>query len=62
MTSRIRAAGGITCGYALAGRNLLAGGVELVDGLHRWTVADELGIGLVPVKMSAEEADSPFAW
>ena len=62
MTSRIRAAGGITCGYALGGRNLLAGGVELVDGLHRWTVAGELGIGLVPVKMSAEEADSPFAW
>jgi hypothetical protein len=62
MTSQIRAVGGITCGYALAGRNLLAGGVELVDGVHRWTVAGELGIDLVPVKMSAEEADSPFAW
>jgi hypothetical protein len=64
MTSGIRAAGGITCDHALTGRKLLAGGVELVDGLHRWAVADELGIDLAPVAMSVEpgETESSWAW
>jgi hypothetical protein len=34
----------------------------LVDGLHRRVVATDLGISLVPVEMSAEEAESPFGW
>jgi hypothetical protein len=62
LTSRIQAAGGITCAYALTGRRLLTESVELVDGLHRWIVATDLGIGLVPVEMSTGEAESPFAW
>jgi hypothetical protein len=62
LTSRIRAAGGISCDHALIARTLRTGDIELVDGLHRWTVAAELSIGLVPVEMSVEEAESPFAW
>jgi hypothetical protein len=58
----IRVAGGITRAYALTGCKLLVEGVELVDGLHRWVVAAYLGIGLVSVEMSTEEAESPFAW
>jgi hypothetical protein len=54
MTGRIRAAGGITCDYALDARTLLSGGVELADSRHRWAVADELGIGVVPVEMRTE--------
>jgi hypothetical protein len=61
MTSRIRTAGGITCDYALNARRLLAGGVELVNGLHRWAVATERGIDVIPVEMLVE-TESPFAW
>ena len=32
-------------------RTLLSGEIELVDGLHRWVVATELGVGVVPVEM-----------
>jgi hypothetical protein len=51
LTDLIRAAGGIGCEHALTARALLTGGVELVDGIHRWAVADELGIDVVPVEM-----------
>lgn len=61
MTGLIRAAGGITCDHALDARRLLSGEIELVNGLHRWAVADELGVDVVPVKMSVE-TESPFAW
>jgi len=52
----------ITCGHALDAIAPLSGEIALVNGLHRWAVADELGIGLVPVEMSTEGAGSPFAW
>jgi ParB-like chromosome segregation protein Spo0J len=29
---------------------LLAGGIELVDGIHRWAAATEIGIDMVPVR------------
>jgi hypothetical protein len=43
---------------------LLAGGVELVNGLHRWVVAGELGIDVVPVAVSVEpgEIEPSWAW
>jgi hypothetical protein len=61
LTGRIRAAGGIGCGYALQATKLLSGETELVNGLHRWVVTTELGISMVPVKMVIEN-ESPFAW
>jgi hypothetical protein len=54
LTARIQAAGGIACGYALEALTLLSGKVQLANGLHRWVVADELGIGMVPVEMRTE--------
>jgi hypothetical protein len=39
----------------------LSGGLELVNGLHRWAVALELGIGVVPVKMVIE-TELVWAW
>ena len=33
----------------------------MVDGLHRWVVTTDLGISLVPVEISTEEAESLFA-
>lgn len=61
LTDRIRGAGGITCAYTPVGQKLIAGGVELVDGLQRWVVTTDLGISLVPVEISTEDAESPFA-
>jgi hypothetical protein len=40
---------------------LLSGEVELANGLHRWAVADELGIGVVPVAMRAE-TEPAWGW
>ena len=40
---------------------LQAGGIELVDGIHRWAVAAEIGIDIVPVEMTVE-TESPWAW
>jgi hypothetical protein len=61
LADRIRAAGGIGCGYALQATKLLSGETELVNGLYRWVVTTELGISMVPVKMVIEN-ESPFAW
>lgn len=38
---------GIACRYAIEATTLLSGEIELANGLHRWVVARELGIGLV---------------
>jgi hypothetical protein len=54
LTGRIRAARGISCGHAPTARALRTGETELVDGIHRWAVAVERGIGAVPVEMSIE--------
>jgi hypothetical protein len=61
LTGQIQAAGGIACGYALEAMTLLSGEIELVNGLHRWVVAQELGVGMVPVKMVIETAPV-WAW
>jgi hypothetical protein len=53
LVSRIGAADGITCEYALDAWTLVSCEVELVDGLHRWDVADKLGIKVVPVTNGA---------
>jgi hypothetical protein len=39
----------------------MAGRVELVDGIHRWAVAAELGIEVVPVNIEMQ-AESSWAW
>ena len=36
------------CAYALETTTLLSGEIELANGLHRWAVAREIGIGVVP--------------
>lgn len=61
LTARVQAAGRIACSHALKARALLSGEIELVNGLHRWVVASELGISVVPVKMTIE-IESPWAW
>ena len=61
LADRIRAAGGIACGYALEAMTLLSGEIELANGLHRWAVAGELGIDVVPVGMRTE-TEPVWAW
>lgn len=57
----MQAAEGVTCAYALEATTLLSGKLELVNRLHRWAVALELGIGFVPVKMVIE-AEPVWDW
>lgn len=61
LTSRIQGAGGIACGYALEAMMLLSGEIGLANGLHRWVVASELGVDVVPVKMVIE-TEPVWAW
>jgi hypothetical protein len=61
LAALIRSAQGVTCGHALKARILLDGSTELVNGLHRWAVADELGINVVPVEMRIE-TEPVWAW
>jgi len=61
LAGRIRAAGGIACAYALEATTLLSGEIELANGLHRWVVARELGVDVVPVKM-VTETEPVWAW
>jgi hypothetical protein len=61
LTDRIQVAGGVACGYALDATMLLSGEIELTNGLHRWVVASELGIDVVPVKMRYE-TEPVWAW
>jgi hypothetical protein len=58
---RIAAAGGISCEYALEAFIAPDGHIELVKGVHRWTVAAELGIGVLPVKLD-DERESSSCW
>lgn len=62
LTERIRSAGGVKAGYALEARRLRSGKVLLVDGCHRWAVANELGLLSVPAKMDHEVAPEDEAW
>jgi hypothetical protein len=59
LTSGIRDAGGVECGRALTARPLPDGTVELVDGMHRWSVCTELGVEMVPVKMEEPLGPDP---
>lgn len=61
LTARVRAAGEIACGYALEATTLLSGEIELTNGLHRWVVATELGIDVMPVRMR-HETEPVWAW
>jgi hypothetical protein len=51
LTVRILAVDGIDCEHALEALTHLSGEINLLNGLHRWAVASELGISEVPVKM-----------
>jgi hypothetical protein len=53
--------GSIACGYALDATMLLSSETELTDGLHRWVVAIEFGIDIVPIKMR-HETEPVWAW
>jgi hypothetical protein len=57
------AAGGIKCAHALHATTYLDGHIGLNNGVHRWAVAEELGIERVPVEMRYEQEPvwSPWA-
>jgi ParB-like chromosome segregation protein Spo0J len=59
LRDRVRTAGGIRCEYALEARKELDGHIELVNGVHRWAIATELGIDLLPVRI-IDASDSPM--
>jgi hypothetical protein len=53
LRNRVIAAGRIIrCEYALEARRELDGHIELVNGVHRWAIAAELGIDMLPVRLS----------
>lgn len=62
LRARITLAGGIDCAHALNAYTLRTGAVHLGNGVHRWTVAVELGIPAVPVRMGYEPEVTPWAW
>jgi hypothetical protein len=62
LTRYIRLAGGVKRDYALEARTLRSGEILLVNGCHRWAVADELGIQSVPVMMEFEPEPEDEAW
>jgi hypothetical protein len=47
--------------YALSATTLEDGRISLDNGIHRWSVAVELGIERVPVKMHYLSSDSAWA-
>ena len=51
LTRRIRAAGGIGCDHALEAFADPGGETLMMEGCHRWRVADMLGLREVPVLM-----------
>lgn len=61
LTQAIETAGGVLPEYALSARRFPDGSTELIDGVHRWGIARDLGITqlLVDVRIQAE---SPMAW
>lgn len=54
----IHVAGGITCQHALLATTYLDGHVGLNNGIHRWAVANEVGIDRAPVEMQYEQEES----
>lgn len=61
-SGRIRLAGGVRVEHALEARRLISGEVLLVHGCHRWAVAAELGMSLVPVEMDFEVEAEDEVW
>jgi hypothetical protein len=59
---RIAGAGGIACEHAL--KAIIGPGEagHLSDGVHRWAVADELGLSFVPVEVRRQEFEAPMGW
>ncbi|MBC6463344.1 ParB N-terminal domain-containing protein [Actinomadura sp. HBU206391] len=62
LRSRIKAAGGIACEYALEACASASGMPYLVNGVHRWAIANELKIMKVPVRMIYDTQDAASAW
>lgn len=61
LRARVIAAGVIIrCEFALEARVELDEHTELVRGVHRWTIADELDIDVLPVRIN-HAADSPMS-
>jgi len=61
LTASIQEIGGVLPEHALSARRYADGSTELIDGVHRWGIARELGITqlLVDVRIQTE---SPSAW
>jgi hypothetical protein len=57
LTAAVAWNGGIADEYALEATTRRDGSVELVNGVHRWAVANELGYPVVPVVMTYEPAE-----
>jgi hypothetical protein len=59
LRGRIAAAGGVRCKYPLEATRHYGGEITLANGVHRWAVAAELGVGILPVRVN-DAADSPM--
>jgi hypothetical protein len=55
LETQIGAVGGVDCDHALEAARAASGEVLMLDGCHRWAIADALGLRLVPVLMTTEE-------
>lgn len=62
LRQRITAAAGVPCAHALKATTLLSGIIHLDNGVHRWTVARELGFLTVPVQMAHQPETESWAW
>jgi hypothetical protein len=64
LTALIRGTGGVVHTRALMATTLLDGAVSLDNGVHRWSIASELGIKRLPVEMRHEsvQEDPAAAW
>jgi hypothetical protein len=58
LVAGIRSAGGIKCEHALQATTYQDGHIGLNNGIHRWAVANELGIEWVPVEMYYEPPEA----
>jgi hypothetical protein len=62
LTARIATRGGIGHVYSLTAMTFADGRVSLDNGVHRWAVANELGIKRVPVEVTFEPPEPAWAW
>ncbi len=52
----------ILCAHALSATTYADGRIGLSNGVHRWAIADELGIARVPVDMVRETIEPVWAY